>query len=148
MNIVEKCGELKPSSKPHIPIILSNNLLYSKLKDTSIQPAASACFDMVWKDIGFGHPGFEMKAAVADLKRLTMGLTPPSWDCNIWPSIPGTMPSQGAVCIKCVVSTSLCSALKTIFGKRKWATTWKYVKKRDYYEYLPYQDNIKKPYPV
>jgi hypothetical protein len=41
-------------------------------------PAASACFDMVWKDVGFGHLGFDTIAVVAALKRLTIGLSLPS----------------------------------------------------------------------
>jgi hypothetical protein len=41
-------------------------------------PAASACFDKVWKDVGCGHLGFDTIAAVADLKRWTIGLSPPS----------------------------------------------------------------------
>lgn len=72
-------------------------------------PAASACFDKVEKDDVLGHLGDDIIALVMDSNKSTIGLCPDSVkDCCIWPSFPGTKPSQGAICINWVVSPSFC----------------------------------------
>lgn len=90
---------------------MSEIILTSSLKGWILNwylPAASACLDIVWNDVGFVQLGLDMVAVVADLNRVTIGLSPPSWECNICPSAPGINPNQGAVCINWRVSTSLC----------------------------------------
>lgn len=55
-----------------------NGILSKIRRMCNCVPAASACFDKVWNEAGCGQLGFDTIVAVADLKRLTIGLSPPS----------------------------------------------------------------------
>lgn len=59
-------------------IINNNNQWLIDLTVGKYIPAASACFDIVLNDVGFKQLGVDTVAAVADLKRVTIGLSPPS----------------------------------------------------------------------
>lgn len=91
-----------------LEIILCMLAKWKRRSERKKIPAASACLDRTRNDDEFEKLGFETLAAATDLNRLMIGLSSLSWNCMTCPSTPEVRPSQGAVCMNWLVSTSLC----------------------------------------